>query len=753
MEQPRLKAHFSAEVVDGSKVFLVAEDEHYLIQGTGPVKILPYLDGRHTVPQIAEALSSELSLAGTVGAIRRFAAYDVLADGPGAPTGGELAFWDSLRDTATEPAARTPASVDVVAIGRADPEPVLRALASSGINAAWAADGAGHAELTVAVTDDYLDPALGAISTAFLRAGRRWMLAKPTGLVLWLGPLLVPGRTGCWHCLQQRLAGNRQVEGYLRGKLSAVEASRPAPGRTPHSDLVFAGMLAGEIRKIADGRPTVLEGKMITLDLRGLGTAEHVLVRQPQCRECGDPSLVAARSPRVVIPPAAAGHVTDGGYRVQQPGETLTRLQHHIGPYLGAISSLHTSAAYDNGLTYAYAARHHFAMVADNMDLLRRNLRGQSGGKGRTDIQARVSAVCEAVERYCGVWRGDQPVTRAPYAELGPRAAVHPDELLMFSPAQFAGRHRWNQDPANRLQIVPDPFDVSRPIDWSAAWSLPDGRERKVPAAYAWFGHPDLNEHFYCFADSNGNASGNTIEEAILQGFCEIVERDAVAMWWYNRIPRPGFDLDSLQDPYITALRAHYKTMGRSLWLLDITSDLGLPVFAGVSHRTGCAVEDVLVGFGAHLDPRIAVIRALTEVNQSLPWVEHRDEHGMTIYLPDDPATLAWLRETKLAAEPWLLPDSRQPLLSLADYPVHEPDLARALQICVERAGRAGLEVIVLNQTRPDIELNVVKVLVPGMRHFWRRLGAGRLYDVPVRLGWVDRPRREDEVNPRSVFF
>ena len=58
-----------------------------------------------------------------------------------------------------------------------------------------------------------------------------------------------------------------------------------------------------------------------------------------------------------------------------------------------------------------------------------------------------------------------------------------------------------------------------------------------------------------------------------------------------------------------------------------------------------------------------------------------------------------------------------------------------------------------LDQTRPDIELNVVKVIVPGMRHFWRRLGAGRLYDVPVRLGWLDRPLREDELNPRSVFF
>ena len=39
---------------------------------------------------------------------------------------------------------------------------------------------------------------------------------------------------------------------------------------------------------------------------------------------------------------------------------------------------------------------------------------------------------------------------------------------------------------------------------------------------------------------------------------------------------------------------------------------------------------------------------------------------------------------------------------------------------------------LVLNQTRPDIGLPVVKVIIPGLRHFWSRFGAGRLYDVPV---------------------
>jgi ribosomal protein S12 methylthiotransferase accessory factor len=47
----------------------------------------------------------------------------------------------------------------------------------------------------------------------------------------------------------------------------------------------------------------------------------------------------------------------------------------------------------------------------------------------------------------------------------------------------------------------------------------------------------------------------------------------------------------------------------------------------------------------------------------------------------------------------------------------------------------------------------VAKVVVPGLRHFWARYGTGRLYDVPVKMGWLERPLREDELNPIPVFF
>ncbi len=67
---------------------------------------------------------------------------------------------------------------------------------------------------------------------------------------------------------------------------------------------------------------------------------------------------------------------------------------------------------------------------------------------------------------------------------------------------------------------------------------------------------------------------------------------------------------------------------------------------------------------------------------------------------------------------------------------------------CVALAKKAGHDVLVLDQTRPDIGVPVVRVIAPGLRHFYRRFAPGRLYDVPVRFGWLDAALKEDELNP-----
>jgi ribosomal protein S12 methylthiotransferase accessory factor len=242
-------------------------------------------------------------------------------------------------------------------------------------------------------------------------------------------------------------------------------------------------------------------------------------------------------------------------------------------------------------------------------------------------------------------------------------------------------------------------------------------------------------------ADSNGCAAGNTLEEAIVQGFLELVERDSYAIWWYNRSQRTELDLGQFDDSYVRDLKTQLAETGRRLWVLDITSDLGIPSYVAMSHATQNGQEFVEYGSGSHFDPRIALLRTLTEVNQflSLGLLGLRDAGSLS---NDGGAPF------RLQDHPYLIPDGKPPVRP--DFGVNFGSLdtrAQALA-CVDVAKRAGLDFLVLDQTRPDIETPVVRVIVPGLRHFYRRFGPGRLYDVPIKLGLRHTPIAESELNP-----
>jgi ribosomal protein S12 methylthiotransferase accessory factor len=285
---------------------------------------------------------------------------------------------------------------------------------------------------------------------------------------------------------------------------------------------------------------------------------------------------------------------------------------------------------------------------------------------------------------------------------------------------------------------------------------LSHDRIRYLPTAFCFYGHGDPG-HFFCRCDSNGCAAGNTLEEAIVQGFLELVERDAVALWWYNRVRRPAVDVSSFGLPYWEEMRAYYRQeLQRDLHVLDVTTDLKIPTFVAVSRRLDRAVEDILIGFGSHLEPRAAMMQALAEVNQSVPSVRQAAPDGSTLYRFYSQEMLDWWQNPNAtyAQQPYLVPDPQALPKTLADYqPLASADVKEDVLTCVRLAHASGLEVLILDQTRPDVGMPVVRVVVPGLRHFWRRLGPGRLYDVPVQLGWLDQPRSEVLLNPISCFI
>jgi ribosomal protein S12 methylthiotransferase accessory factor len=748
-EYPALKRHILPVPVGASDIYLLSEDRAWMWQNEAVHRIAPLLDGSRSLGDLIVQTSEHLAPTDLVHALCELETRGLLRDGflPDLDSrDGALA--DALGIGAPLDGARTP--VCVTEIGRgATASLVTQALESAGIPVNSLGQG-----LRIVATDHYYRPELGQFNREGLASGEPWLLCKLVGQTLWLGPLFHPGRTGCFVCLQERLRLNRQVEDYAVRRSGNAELYETSGAALPATVRLGAAWLVQEILLWQAGLSDRLEGRLLTvhLGLDGPKTAWHVLSRRPQCAACGDPAQ-ACRTGPIELRRHSVNGSSDGGFRIEAPQATLERLKRHISPITGVVTWLVELSQEPGGLIQSYSAGHNFAMGPGTPYWLMQSMRARTGGKGITSTQASVSAVCEAVERYCGVFRGDEPCLQATYRSLAEKA-VHPRQFLGFSERQYERREEINRSSREGpFHLIPRQFPEDVPIDWVPLWSLTANEARYLPAAYCYSGHPDVERHFYCAGDSNGTAAGNVLEEAILQAFLEIVERDGTAIWWYNRIARPAVDFASFCVPYLDQVLEHYRNLGRELWALDLTNDLGLPIMAAVSRRVGGETDDLLIGLGAHLDAQVALLRAVTEVNQFLPAVA-LDSQGKTNYAwPDDVAVRFWKEET-LDTQPQLRPDRSVPARTPADFPNRAaPDLYDNLQVCLQTLQRANMEMLVLDQSRPDIELSVVRVVVPGMRHFWRRLGPGRLYDVPVQLGWLSRPTPEEKLNPVSVFF
>ena len=161
---------------------------------------------------------------------------------------------------------------------------------------------------------------------------------------------------------------------------------------------------------------------------------------------------------------------------------------------------------------------------------------------------------------------------------------------------------------------MPEPFDESTPVEWTAVWSLTAEDWRYVPTAHCYYLPPGRDAPSGPLANSNGHAAGPTLTDAVLAGLLELIERDSVAIWWGNGLRRPPVDLDRLADPAIDTLREAHAELGRDVWALDVTTDLGVPVVVAVSARRDEGAPDLLVGFGADLDVAVATRRAMTEM-------------------------------------------------------------------------------------------------------------------------------------------
>lgn len=736
----RFKPHLRVLDAGPDTLFVVDEFKRAMLSGAIFVRIAACLRARMTTAEIVTSLADEFGewdvLAGLDHLVRR--AY-VRADAPHGDDAARGFFERAGLDGDAACARSAQLRVAVEAFG-ADDVAFRRAFAAAGI------DVAPDAELTVAIADTHDRDDLAACAARVAARGGALLVVAANGVQTLIGPLLAGdgarADAPCIECVRYWIRLNRPVEALL-ARHHGTGATCPPPAASRAAAAAAAALVAATVEQIAVN-PAAAERartRIVAQRIDMLAAEPHPVRRRPQCPRCGNPAWMreqAAHAPRLADHARLAR--ADGGYRTADPQQVFERHASLISPISGAIAYLHPMPKRHAGMRKVYASG--FLVCPAAVPASNRFDRICSG-KGRTDEQARASALCEALERFSSVYQGDEAtVTGSMEALLADPACdaepIHVNALQQFSERQFGAREAINALTRDVRKQVPPRFTARDVIDWTPAWSLVSGKRRVVPLSYCYAETPDSAQaDVACVHNPNGCAAGSTLDEAILQGMLELIERDAVAIWWYNRIPRPGIDLASFEEPYFDALVREYETFGWRLWALDITHDLGVPAVAALAENP--ADGRFSIGFGCHLDARIAVQRALTEVNQLLDIAAD--------------APHPWDRE-KLSETGFLYPANDVRRTTGSTWPPIDADtLPAAIAHCVGTIAAAGMDVLVVDKTRPDIGLSVAQVIAPGLCHFWPRFGARRLYSVPVALGWRDAPCDESALNPALLFL
>jgi ribosomal protein S12 methylthiotransferase accessory factor len=184
--------------------------------------------------------------------------------------------------------------------------------------------------------------------------------------------------------------------------------------------------------------------------------------------------------------------------------------------------------------------------------------------------------------------------------KTAPQAAMAEDALPY---AQIVRSVHDGADDAERAR----PFFQRLPLKWASAWSLVENREVWVPINW-----------FFAINEFNGPSAGNCLEEALLQGISEVVERDVSARINHGRLAVPGIDPASVQDPVVKDLIAKYRRAGIDLYLSDFTLDTGIPTVGVLAHDPSTFPErsEIVWTAGTTPNPEKALSRALTETAQ-----------------------------------------------------------------------------------------------------------------------------------------
>ena len=310
-------------------------------------------------------------------------------------------------------------------------------------------------------------------------------------------------------------------------------------------------------------------------------------------------------------------------------------------------------------------------------------------GKGATIEESRISAIMEGIERYS-----------AEVHDRDLRVALY-DEMHAGGPVL---------DPHDL--ILPEGADTERFTSWCEGYDLVSNRTLWVPA-YAVFHPLPPKYRGPCRTNTNGLASGNTLEEAIFHALSEVIERDAWSLVEATRDTGPA--VTEIDDPVICEMRKKFADAQVEVTVRDITSDIGIPTIAAVADDVLLKDPSLLtIGIGTHTSARIAVMRALTEVAQSRLTQIHGAREDTT--LADMRKKMGYERAKRINKY-WYQDNGT---IDYNEIPSSDTDdFQKDIRNIIEALKKQGLDrVIITDLTREEIGIPVVRVIVPGLEMF-----------------------------------
>ena len=343
-------------------------------------------------------------------------------------------------------------------------------------------------------------------------------------------------------------------------------------------------------------------------------------------------------------------------------------------------------------------------------------------GKGATVEQARASAMMEGFERYSAEKQDidQEKISISAYNEIKNDSVLNPRNLLL--PKSFENQKlEWieAEEIISECPILVPANAVFHPY-------IPN-REIK-PCAMAMFK-----------GNTNGLASGNVIEEAVLHGIFEVVERDAWSIFELTNRNKKQIDLDTIENETVSELVEKFTSQGIKIKLMDITADLKIPTIVASADDTVLKDAALLtLGVGTHLNPEIAAIRALSEVAQSRATQIHGTREDT---VRADFMRKAGYENMKRTNKDYFVEEDEKINLSDIENKI-TGSIKRDIEVSIEEVQKAGLDkVIYYDLTREEIGVNVARVIIPKAELYCldeERLGNRALeYDRKVRLGKI----------------